>query len=72
MIAVDVNEIERKARQEMADEVTENAITQLKALYTKREKASLVLRNIEKEISAYKQDIADNSVYESAGVNISK
>ena len=70
MALIDVNEIERKAREEISKEVTDTAVTKLKELFTKREKAALVLRNIEKEIAAYKADIADNAVYESAGIDV--
>lgn len=69
MTIIDVTAIEATARKEIAEEITKTAVVRLKELYSKREKALLVLRNIEKEITAYKTDILENAVYESAGVD---
>lgn len=68
MVAIDVNAIEEQARKEISKEITDTAVTKLKELYAKKEKALLVVRNIEREITAYKADIVDNAVYSSAGV----
>lgn len=72
MALIDVNAIEEQARKEMAEEITETAVAKLKELYSKREKALLVLKNVDREIESYKADIAENAVYQSAGVDISK
>ena len=69
MPKIDIDAIEKQAQQEMSEEIVATAVEKLKDLYTKREKALLIVHNIDKEIVAYKIDIAENAVYESAGIN---
>lgn len=68
MVAIDVSAIEEQARKEISKEITDTAVTKLKELYGKREKALLVVRNIDREIEAYKADIVDSAIYKNAGV----
>lgn len=65
---IDVKEVERKAKEEIAKEAAEEAVKKLKELYLKKEKAHLVVKNIDREIQSYLGDVADAQVYESAGV----
>lgn len=69
---MDVKEIESLAKKEIQEESQKAAVTKLKELYRSRERAALVLRNIDREIKAYLEDVNDNVVYEGAGVNVTK
>lgn len=70
MIPVDINQIKSTAIKEMAEERTKVAVKMLKELCSKKEKAQLVVRNIETEILSYEKEISDNLTYLSAGVDI--
>lgn len=72
MTLVDVKGIQEQAQKEIREEVTKNAVAKLKELYGKKEKAALVLKNIEREIESYLADVADLATYESAGVDTTK
>ena len=69
MTLVNVNEIERLAKKEIAEETSKEAVKKLKELYRSREKAMLVLKNLDKEIEGYLASISENQVYESAGID---
>lgn len=69
---IDVKEIQKKAKQELSQERSEEAVEKLKELYQKREKALLIVKNIDREIEGYLVDIGENTVYESAGVDTTK
>jgi hypothetical protein len=68
MILIDVKGIKEAARKEIAEEAAKQAVEKLKELYRKKEKAALVLRNIDREIDSYLEDISENITYEDAGV----
>lgn len=65
---VDVKNIEKQARQELVEEQSKVAVERLKDLYQRREKAALVLKNIERDIEKYLADISELVTYEQAGV----
>jgi ABC-type enterochelin transport system substrate-binding protein len=69
---IDVKTIQETARKEIVEEATKRATEKLKELYGKLEKAKLVVRNIEREIDAYLNEVSDLSVYEAAGVDVSE
>ncbi len=71
MTVIDVNAIEAQARKETSEELTKVAVGKLKDLLAKREKALLVVRNIDREIEVYKADIVDNAVYANSGIELS-
>jgi flagellar biosynthesis chaperone FliJ len=66
---LDVKEIQAKARAELAEEVTEEAVVKLKELYTKLAKAEQIAKNIKREIDGYLANIEENAVYKAAGVD---
>ena len=70
MALIDVKGIQAQARKEIAEERSKQAVERLKDLYGKKEKASLVLRNIDREIDNYLAEVSDLTTYESAGVDI--
>jgi len=72
MVPLDVNEIANTAKREMAEERTKEATKALKELYAKKEKAELIVRNIQREIDNYLKEVSELSVYASAGVDVSK
>lgn len=72
MALLDVKEIEKQARKEINEERSKVAVGKLKELYTRKEKAVLVLKNVEREIDAYLAEVADLTTYEEAGVDVSK
>lgn len=72
MTLVDIKEVEALAKKEIAEENSKKAVSKLKELYRQREKAHLVLRNLDREIENYLADISDNLIYESAGVETSE
>jgi hypothetical protein len=69
MTLIDVKAVQEQARKEISEEVTKKAVEKLKDLYSRREKAQLVLKNIEREIDGYLAEITELTVYESAGVD---
>lgn len=72
MALIDVKAIQEKARQEITEERSKQAVEKLKELYAKKEKAQLVLRNVDREIESYLADVSDLTTYEAAGVDTSK
>lgn len=66
---LDVKEIQATANKELADEVAKEAVGKLKELYTKKAKAELVVKNIDREIAGYLGSIEESSLYKSAGVD---
>ena len=72
MTLIDVKAVQETARKEISEETSKAAVEKLKGLYRMREKAVLAVKNIEREIAAYLEDIADATTYESAGVDTTK
>jgi hypothetical protein len=70
MALIDVKAIQDAAKKEIAEETTKVAVTKLKELYARKEKATLVLRNIDREIEQYLADVSELTVYAAAGVSI--
>lgn len=70
MSLIDVKAIQDQARKEIQQEVSETAVEKLKELYRKKEKAQLVVKNIDREIESYLNDVGENVVYASAGVDV--
>ena len=68
---VDVKKIQLEARKELCEEANEKAIARLKTLYQTREKAALALKNIDREIESYLNEVSELATYEAAGVDIS-
>ena len=60
-----------EARKELCDEATERAKIKLKSLYQTREKAQLALKNIDREIQNYLDEVNELTTYEAAGVDVS-
>jgi hypothetical protein len=69
---IDVKAIQEAARKEIAEETTKTAVAKLKELYARKEKAALVLRNIDREIDSYLADVSELTVYTAASVEIAK
>lgn len=69
MSLIDVKEVQALAKKEIAEETAKAAVTKLKELYRQRERAALVLKNIDREIEAYLKDVSELTVYEAAGVD---
>jgi hypothetical protein len=67
---IDVKQIQAEAKKELAEEQTKRAKEKLKELYQRREKAQLCLKNIDREIESYLNEVAELAVYESAGVDV--
>jgi hypothetical protein len=67
---IDAKAIQEKARKELADEQSKKAVEKLKELYQRREKAALVVKNIDREIELYLQDVSELVTYEAAGVDV--
>jgi hypothetical protein len=70
MSLIDVKQIQAEAKKELAEEQTKRAKEKLKELYQRREKAQLCLKNIDREIESYLNEVAELAVYESAGVDV--
>lgn len=66
---IDVKALEAQAKSEIAEQLKKEAVVKLKELYLKKEKAELVVRNIETEIARYLADVSNNVVYSAAGVD---
>ncbi len=71
MSLIDVKAIQQQARAELAAEASQRATEKLKDLYNTLEKARLSVRNIERQIEAYLNEVSELSTYESAGVDVS-
>ncbi len=67
---IDVKEVQELAKKEISKEATAQAVANLKELYRRKEKAELVVKNLDRDIQNYLAQIAELSVYASAGVNI--
>jgi hypothetical protein len=72
MALVDVKAIQDAAKKEISEETAKAAVEKLKELYRKKEKAILVVKNIDREIDSYLADVSDNVTYENAGVDTTK
>ena len=72
MTLVDVKAIQETARKEIVEEASKTAVEKLKELYRKKEKAALVLKNIDREIDSYLADVTELVTYEQAGVDTNK
>lgn len=70
MLGIDAKSVAEEARKEIAQEATKAAKDRLKVKYLSLEKARQVVRNIEREIDAEMKSIEENSIYESAGVDV--
>lgn len=71
MPLIDVKEIQEQARKELCQEATDSATRKLKQLYATLEKARLTVRNVEREIESYLNEVSELATYESAGVDVS-
>lgn len=71
MTLIDVKAIQDEARKELCAEATEKAVSRLKQLYQTKEKAQLVLKNIDHEIESYLNEVSELATYEAAGVDVS-
>lgn len=71
MALLDVKEIQAQARQEMQEEAAKAAKERLKSLYQTREKAALALKNVDRQIDAYLNEVSELTTYEAAGVDVS-
>lgn len=71
MPLIDATAVQKEAKEELAKERMKQAKEKLKELYVKEEKASLVLKNIRKEIDSYINEMAELTTYEAAGVDVS-
>ncbi len=67
---LDIKALQDQAKAEIRDEVSKEAVSKLKELYRRREKAELVVKNITREIDSYLADVADNVTYREAGVDV--
>lgn len=72
MALVDVKEIERLAKKEIAEETSKAAVAKLKDLYRQREKAALIVKNLDREIDGYLASVSESEIYASAGVDTTK
>lgn len=70
MAILDVKKIQAEARKELVDEATDKAKGKLKELYQTREKAALTLKNIDRQIEAYLNEVSELTTYEAAGVDV--
>jgi hypothetical protein len=69
---LDIKAIQEAAKKEIAKEASEQAIEKLKELYRKKEKAQLIVKNIDREIESYLCDVSVTLTFESAGVDTNK
>lgn len=72
MPLIDVKTIQEAARKELCEEATERATGKLKTLYQTLEKAKLTVRNVEREIESYLNEVSELATYEAAGVDVSR
>lgn len=70
MALIDVKTIQDEARRELCEEATKTAKEKLKGLYQTREKAALALKNIDRQIESYLNEVSELTTYESAGVDV--
>lgn len=70
MPLIDTKRLQAEAQEEINKEAGIAAKNQLKELYRKREKAVLVLKNIDREIDSYLAQVAEMTTYEAAGVDV--
>lgn len=71
MTLIDVKAIQEAARKELCEEATEVATAKLKSLYQTREKAILAVKNIDRQIEVYMNEVSELATYEAAGVDVS-
>lgn len=72
MALLDISGIQKKAREEINAERTKTAVERLKELYTRHEKAALVVKNLQREIDNYLAEIHELTTYEAAGCDVGK
>lgn len=65
---INVEAIKHQAKEELQEEATKQAKEKLKGLYLKKEKAALVLKNIDREIESYLSQVEELTTYAAAGV----
>lgn len=65
---IDVDTIREQAKKEVVDERTKLAVEKLKELYRAREKAVLLVQNIDRDIENYLSHVEESVTYMSAGV----
>lgn len=65
---VNVDEIKAQAKKEVVDERTKLAVEKLKELYRAREKAVLLVQNIDRDIENYLSHVEESVTYMTAGV----
>lgn len=70
MTILDVKKIQSEAKKELVEAATERAKERLKELYQTREKAALALKNIDRQIEAYLDEVSELTTYDSAGVDV--
>lgn len=70
MALIDVKKLEQDARRELSEEATDTAKERLKGLFSQREKAQLALKNIDRQIKAYLDEVSELATYEAAGVDV--
>jgi hypothetical protein len=71
MALIDVKTIQDGVRKELCEDATKKAKEKLKTLYQTREKAQLALRNIDRKIESYLNEVSELATYEAAGVDTS-
>jgi hypothetical protein len=71
MTMMDVKAVQAEARKELVEEATKKAKEALKEKYRVLEKAKLAVRNLERDIESYLNEISDLATYEAAGVDVS-
>lgn len=69
---INVKELQKEAQKELQKEATDQAKAHLKGLYQTRAKAELTLKNIDRQIEAYLQEVNELATYGAAGVDVSK
>lgn len=65
---IDAKQVQQEAQRQLVKEQMEGATEKLKELYSKREKAQLIVRNIDREIDTYLSEIGEAVIYQAAGV----
>jgi hypothetical protein len=64
---IDVDAIREQAKKEVVDERTKLAVEKLKELYRAREKAVLLVQNIDRDIENYLKHVEESVTHMTAG-----
>lgn len=72
MALIDIKAVQTQAKKEIVEEAMKGATEKLKELYRRKEKAVLVLKNVDREIDSYLSEVSELTIYESAGVDTDK